>query len=35
LYFGATGSDLPAFLLYLRTAFFEAHHLSQSKSWQL
>ena len=28
LHFGATGPDLSAFLLYLRTAFFEAHLLN-------
>ena len=28
LHFGATEPDLPAFILYLRTAFFEAHLLS-------
>ena len=35
LRFGATGLDLPAFLLYLRTAFFEAQLLSSLKIWQL
>jgi len=28
-------TDLPLFLLYLRTAFFEAHLLSPEKKWQV
>ena len=28
LHFVASGTDLPAFLLYLKTVFFEAHFLS-------
>jgi len=35
LRFVASGTDLPAFLLYLKTAFFEAHLLSSYKTWQL
>jgi len=35
LHFGATDPDLPLCLLHLRTAFFEAHLLSPSKTWQV
>jgi len=35
LHFGATDPNWPAFLLYLRTAFFEAHLLSSLKILQL
>ena len=35
LHFVASGTNLPAFLLYLRTAFFEAHLLSSYKTWHL
>ena len=35
LRFVASGTDLPSFLLNLKTAFFEAHLLSSWKTWQL
>jgi len=35
LCFDTTGTDLPAFLLYPKTAFFEAHVLSSLKTWRL
>ena len=33
--FVASGTDLPAFVLYLETAFFEGYLLSSLKTWQL
>jgi len=35
LHFVASGTDLPAFLLYFRTAFFDEHLSSPLKTWQL